>query len=105
MYHGEGVAFDPEGILSTLPAIVNVLAGYLAGRFIRDDGTNSGTIVRLLLAGTACGVLSLWWDSVFHPQEKTKKGDHASRDTKSTPIKSSSWHIYFNILCFYIKNN
>ena len=31
MYHGEGVAFDPEGILSTLPAIVNVLAGYLAG--------------------------------------------------------------------------
>src|SRR5205814_10097034 len=65
-----GVAFDPEGILSTLPAIVNVLAGYLAGRFIRDDGTNGGTIVRLLLAGTACVVLSLWWNTVFPINKK-----------------------------------
>src|SRR6185295_11369729 len=24
LYHGEGVAFDPEGVLSTLPAIANV---------------------------------------------------------------------------------
>ncbi|WP_217452153.1 acyltransferase family protein [Mucilaginibacter humi] len=28
LYHGEGVAFDPEGILSTLPSIVNVTIGY-----------------------------------------------------------------------------
>src|SRR5207249_4133159 len=70
MYHGEGVAFDPEGILSTLPAIVNVLAGYLAGRFIRDRGTNGGTIVKLLLAGTACVVLSLWWNTVFPINKK-----------------------------------
>lgn len=70
MYHGEGVAFDPEGILSTLPAIVNVLAGYLAGRFIRDHGTNGGTLVRLLLAGAACIVLSLWWNTVFPINKK-----------------------------------
>src|SRR5579862_7340004 len=70
MYHGEGVAFDPEGILSTLPAIVNVLAGYLAGRFIRDHGTNRGTIVRLLLAGAACVVLSLLWNTVFPINKK-----------------------------------
>ena len=31
MYHGEGVAFDPEGWLSTLPSVVNVIAGYLWG--------------------------------------------------------------------------
>ena len=24
LYHGEGIAFDPEGLLSTLPSIVNV---------------------------------------------------------------------------------
>ena len=70
MYHGEGVAFDPEGILSTLPAIVNVLAGYLAGRFIRERGTNGGTIVRLLLAGAACVVISLWWNTVFPINKK-----------------------------------
>jgi len=36
MYHGEGVAFDPEGILSTFPAIVNVIAGYFTGLFIQQ---------------------------------------------------------------------
>jgi predicted acyltransferase len=34
MYHGEGIAFDPEGIASTLPAIVQVIFGYLAGDYI-----------------------------------------------------------------------
>src|ERR1700743_2028018 len=34
MYHGEGVAFEPEGLLSTLPAVVNVVAGYYTGVFI-----------------------------------------------------------------------
>ncbi|MEY3432480.1 MAG: hypothetical protein RL131_416, partial [Bacteroidota bacterium] len=28
MYHGEGVAFDPEGFTSTFPSVVNVLIGY-----------------------------------------------------------------------------
>ena len=70
MYHGEGVAFDPEGILSMLPAIVNVLAGYLAGRFIRDHGTNGGTITRVLLAGVACVALALWWNAAFPINKK-----------------------------------
>ena len=39
LYHGESVngqpyAFDPEGVLSTLPAIVTFILGYLTGRFI-----------------------------------------------------------------------
>jgi predicted acyltransferase len=70
MYHGEGVAFDPEGILSTLPAIVNVLAGYLAGRFVRDHGRNGRTIATLLLAGAACVLLALLWNTVFPINKK-----------------------------------
>jgi predicted acyltransferase len=70
MYHGEGVAFDPEGILSTLPAIVNVLAGYLVGRFVRDRGTGRSTIVTLLLAGAVCIALALWWNTVFPINKK-----------------------------------
>ena len=70
MYHGEGVAFDPEGILSTLPAIVNVLAGYLVGRLIRDRGTGRSTIVTLVLVGTVCIVLALWWNTVFPINKK-----------------------------------
>ncbi|HEY0432420.1 MAG TPA: heparan-alpha-glucosaminide N-acetyltransferase domain-containing protein, partial [Chitinophagaceae bacterium] len=38
LYHGEGVAFDPEGVLSTLPAIANVTFGYAAGRFVQEKG-------------------------------------------------------------------
>lgn len=38
MYHGEGVAFDPEGLVSTLPAIVEVIFGFLVGDYIRKRG-------------------------------------------------------------------
>ncbi|MBE8713435.1 acyltransferase family protein [Sphingobacterium hungaricum] len=38
MYKGEGVPFDPEGLVSTLPAIVQVTFGYLAGIFIKNQG-------------------------------------------------------------------
>ena len=51
MYHGEGVAFDPEGILSTLPAIVNVICGYFAGKFIQEKGKGYETLSKLMLYG------------------------------------------------------
>jgi predicted acyltransferase len=70
MYHGEGVAFDPEGILSTLPSIVNVLAGYLTALFIRNHGASRFTLVRLLLFGTICVALSLWWNTAFPINKK-----------------------------------
>ena len=35
LYREQGVPFDPEGLLSTLPAIVNVLGGYLTGKLLR----------------------------------------------------------------------
>lgn len=38
MYKGEGVPFDPEGLMSTLPAIIQVVLGYLVGVFIRAKG-------------------------------------------------------------------
>lgn len=36
MYKGEGVPFDPEGLMSTIPAIVQVIFGYLVGDYIRS---------------------------------------------------------------------
>ena len=70
MYHGEGIAFDPEGILSTLPAIVNVLAGYFAGRLLRNRGRNFETLTRLLLAGGLCIIVALLWDNVLPISKK-----------------------------------
>lgn len=57
MYHGEGVAFEPEGLLSTLPAIVNVVAGYFTGVFVSQKGRTYEGITRLLLWG--CGLMFL----------------------------------------------
>lgn len=34
LYQGEGVAFDPEGIMSTLPAVAQVMFGYWVGRIL-----------------------------------------------------------------------
>lgn len=70
LYHGEGVAFDPEGILSTLPAIVNVIIGFLAGDFIRRRGNTYEVIAKLLLAGTALIAVALAWHQVFPINKK-----------------------------------
>ena len=65
MYHGEGVAFDPEGILSTLPAIVNVICGYFAGKFIQEKGKGYETISKLMLAGFLFIFAALCWNMAF----------------------------------------
>jgi predicted acyltransferase len=65
LYHGEGVAFDPEGILSTLPAIVNVIGGYYAGKFIQEKGKGYETISKLMLFGFLFIFLALCWNMEF----------------------------------------
>ena len=56
MYHqtayGESIAFDPEGILSTLPCIAHVLIGYLVGRMILSVHNNTERVTTMLLWGT-----------------------------------------------------
>ncbi|WP_192350219.1 acyltransferase family protein [Algoriphagus sp. Y33] len=70
MYGGEGIPFDPEGILSTLPAIVNVIAGYLAGKMIQKLGNTLETVKKLLAIGLALIVVSYAWDILFPINKK-----------------------------------
>ena len=65
MYHGEKVAFDPEGILSTMPAIVNVICGYFAGRYIQQKGKHYETISILMLYGFLFIFAALCWNMTF----------------------------------------
>ena len=60
LYQGEGVAFDPEGLASTLPAIAQVLLGYLVGRRVVGGITHEG-LVRLFVAALLLGVLAYLW--------------------------------------------
>ncbi len=42
LYKGEGVAFDPEGLASTIPSIAQVIFGFLVGDYIRMKGLGLG---------------------------------------------------------------
>lgn len=80
LYHGNGgVAFDPEGLLSTLPAVVNVTGGYLAGKYIQqnvrlNDVTGQGNFFKgltvLLLVGAALLFLAYSWNLSFPVNKK-----------------------------------
>jgi predicted acyltransferase len=60
--------FDPEGVLSTLPAIVTCLIGISVGEWMR--GKTSGQVVRGLLIGGAVGIAlgELW--NIWFPINK-----------------------------------
>jgi predicted acyltransferase len=51
LYHDKGgpIAFDPEGLLSTLTGIVNVIGGFLAGAFIQKKGKNYESVAKLFI--------------------------------------------------------
>ena len=70
LYHGEHIAFDPEGILSTIPAIVNVIVGYYAGKFVQEKGKTYDTIAKLMLMGCLFIFIAICWDSVFPLNKK-----------------------------------
>ena len=70
LYHGEKVPFDPEGWLSTLPAIVNVIIGYYAGRFIQKKGRSYDSLTSLLLVGSLIIFTALCWNMIFPINKK-----------------------------------
>jgi predicted acyltransferase len=57
--------WDPEGLLSTLPAIATTLLGVLAGRLLLSDRPLDGKITRLLVWGWLAGICGLAWSLVF----------------------------------------
>jgi predicted acyltransferase len=57
--------WDPEGLLSTLPAIASTLMGVLAGFWLRAPVTDGQRIVVLAAAGVAGMAVGLAWDLAF----------------------------------------
>lgn len=57
--------YDPEGLLSTLPAFAQCLLGVTAGRlFIKDARTTKG-LVRFLVVGVMLTIAGLLWGQYF----------------------------------------
>lgn len=66
MWQGKGIPFDPEGILSTLPAVVTVLLGWWSGQLMQRRQAEKTEAVRdLLIAGNILGIVALAWDLAF----------------------------------------
>jgi predicted acyltransferase len=57
--------WDPEGLMSTLPAVATVLLGVFAGRWLRSHRSPAERLVGLFLAGNAALVTGLIWDAAF----------------------------------------
>ena len=70
IYKGEGVPFDPEGLVSMFPAIVQVILGFLVGEYIQAKGKNFEMLTQVLLTGVVL-VLAGWiWDFSFPINKK-----------------------------------
>jgi predicted acyltransferase len=78
LYKGFGIPFDPEGVFSTLPAIVTVIIGYLVGSAIKEVPKAKVPTI-LALAGITAIVVGWIW-GLWFPLCK--------------PIWSSSYVIY-----------
>ena len=65
MYHSGERGYDPEGLLSTVPAVVNTLAGYLTGRWLLRTPDKARAALRLAGAGVLLIILALCWSFAF----------------------------------------
>ncbi|HEY4111436.1 DUF5009 domain-containing protein [Puia sp.] len=70
MYHGEGLAFDPEGLIGTMTAIVSVILGYFAGTYIRLKGKTYEMLAHLWVAAFILLLAGYCWGSVFPINKK-----------------------------------
>lgn len=70
MYHIDGMAFDPEGLMSLPAAIVQVIFGYLAGNYIITKGKTHEMLNGIFVAGCVLVFTGFCWDMAFPINKK-----------------------------------
>jgi predicted acyltransferase len=65
MYKGFGIPFDPEGLLSTIPAVCTVIIGYFMGGVVAQSAPSGKTAIKIILIGAAAFGLGFLWNLVF----------------------------------------
>jgi len=61
MYTMRGISFDPEGLLSTIPAVVNMLLGFELTRYLTTIKDKNASVIKLIIiGGLAIGFGALW---------------------------------------------
>jgi predicted acyltransferase len=61
----QGKVYDPEGLLSTIPAIATALFGVLTGQWLRTSKSQYEKVTGLFVAGAGCVVIGWCWNPFF----------------------------------------
>jgi predicted acyltransferase len=86
--------WDPEGLLSTVPAVATVLLGVFTGAWLRSDRDQATKAVGLFLAGNVGVVLGLMWHPLF-PINK-------SLWTSSYVVFTAGMACHFLAVCYWL---
>ncbi len=70
LYTGEGFPFDPEGFLSTFPAIANVVGGYVVGKYVQEKGKTYEGLAKIMLGGFLLIIIAHFWNYQFPINKK-----------------------------------
>lgn len=90
----KGGQFDPEGLFSTLPAVVTVLIGYWTGDWMRRQNTEPRASLSLTIAGLSCLVVGRLWGFSF-PINKALW-------TSSYVVYSAGWCLLILAFCYHL---
>jgi len=61
----QGKVYDPEGLLSTIPAVATTLFGILTGHWLRSERPRFEKVVGMFVAGAVCVALGWAWNPFF----------------------------------------
>ena len=65
LWRGTGIPFDPEGLLSTIPAIVTVLIGFSIGQLIQKVPDQMRLVQTILIRGAGIAAVGWLWGFIF----------------------------------------
>ena len=94
LYHGEGLAFDPEGLLSTLPSLVTFLIGNLVGQYLGETPDRNTVLKNLIICSIALIIGGLIWNFAFPINKKLW--------TSSYVLFAGGLSMLIFSICFYI---
>lgn len=90
----QGGPFDPEGLFSTIPAVVTVLIGYFTGSWLQKQQIKTRTSINLVIWGLVCLIIGILWGFVF-PMNK-------SLWTSSYVVYTAGWALLVLALCYEV---
>ncbi|WP_044500298.1 acyltransferase family protein [Nostoc sp. PCC 7107] len=85
-------SFDPEGLFSTLPAVVTVFLGYFTGDWLRTQPIKSRTSINLVIFGLITLIIGQLWGFIFPINKQLW--------TSSYVLFTAGWALLTLALCY-----